>query len=163
MSIDNNNAGPSHGLVEAGLAVLIGSFGVVVIIGSVLAGTGWGSDGPRAGFFPFWIGVAIVLSSIVNLWQARRDITDTFALWVQLRHVVSVALPTAIYVGAIPFVGLYLASALFIAWFMRVLGRYRWPLVLAVALGTPLVTYLVFERWFLVPLPKGPLEEWLGL
>jgi hypothetical protein len=24
------------------------------------------------------------------------------------------------------------------------------------------VTFLVFEKWFLVPMPKGPLEAWLG-
>ena len=24
------------------------------------------------------------------------------------------------------------------------------------------VTFVIFERWFLVPLPKGPLEAWLG-
>jgi hypothetical protein len=22
--------------------------------------------------------------------------------------------------------------------------------------------FFMFERWFLVPLPKGPLEAWLG-
>jgi hypothetical protein len=46
---------------------------------------------------------------------------------------------------------------------MRHLGKYRWWIALAVAIGTPVVVYIVFERWFLVPLPKGPLEDWLGL
>jgi hypothetical protein len=75
----------------------------------------------------------------------------------------SVVVPTAIYVGSMPFIGLYVASMVFIAWFMRWLGNYRWLTTLAIAVGMPVVTYLVFERWFLVPLPKGPLEEWLGL
>jgi hypothetical protein len=26
----------------------------------------------------------------------------------------------------------------------------------------PLVVFVVFERWFLVPLPKGPLEALFG-
>jgi hypothetical protein len=26
----------------------------------------------------------------------------------------------------------------------------------------PLITFVVFEQWFLVPLPKGPIEAWLG-
>jgi putative tricarboxylic transport membrane protein len=28
--------------------------------------------------------------------------------------------------------------------------------------GVPVVTFLIFEKWFLVPLPKGPIEEYLG-
>jgi hypothetical protein len=51
---------------------------------------------------------------------------------------------------------------LLIATFMKWLGRYRWGMVLPIAIGVPLVTFIVFERWFLVPLPKGPIEEWLG-
>jgi putative tricarboxylic transport membrane protein len=86
-----------------------------------------------------------------------------FAEWGQLRQVMSVVVPTAIYVGSMPFVGLYVASIIFIGWFMRWLGGYRWLPTVAVAFGMPIVTYLVFERWFLVPLPKGPIEEWLGL
>ena len=63
-----------------------------------------------------------------------------------------------------PFTGLYLASIVF----HRMVScggsaNYRWITVLAVALGMPIVTYFIFERWFLVPLPKGPVEEWLGL
>jgi hypothetical protein len=45
---------------------------------------------------------------------------------------------------------------------MRWLGRYGWALVLAISIGVPIVTFVVFERWFLVPLPKGPIEEFLG-
>ena len=33
---------------------------------------------------------------------------------------------------------------------------------LAVGIGVPLALFLMFERWFLVPLPKGPLEALLG-
>ena len=58
--------------------------------------------------------------------------------------------------ASMPFTGLYLASIIFIGYFMRWLGKYRWLTVLGVALGMPIVTYFIFERWFLVPLPKGP-------
>ena len=74
----------------------------------------------------------------------------------------SVVVPTAIYVAAIPWIGIYVASAVLIGAFMRWFGRYGWLLVLAVSIGMPLVTFVVFERWFLVPLPKGPIEEYLG-
>jgi len=160
----SSKSGPTHRLVEAGTTLLITLFGVIVIIGSLKAGINWGAEGPRAGFFPFYVGIAIVASSAVNLWNGLHEQDKgLFAEWGQLRQVLSVVVPTAIYVGAMPFTGLYLASMIFIAWFMRWLGKYNWLMVLAVAIGMPVVTYLIFERWFLVPLPKGPVEEWLGL
>jgi putative tricarboxylic transport membrane protein len=164
MTTGSSNAGPAHKLVEAGVTLLIALFGVIVIAGSLKAGVNWGAEGPRAGFFPFYIGIFIVASSAINLWNGLRGSDDgLFAEWGQLRQVMSVVIPTAIYVGAMPFTGLYVASAIFIAWFMRWLGKYPWLTVLAVAIGMPVVTYFIFERWFLVPLPKGPVEEWLGL
>jgi len=160
----SRNAGPTHRAVEAGVTLVIGLFGAIVVYGSVKAGINWGAEGPRAGFFPFYIGLFIIVSSAVNLWNTIRDDDGAlFAEWDQLRQVFSVVVPTAIYVAALPFTGLYLASMVFIAWFMRWLGKYEWPIIAAISLGMPIVTYFIFERWFLVPLPKGPIEEWLGL
>jgi putative tricarboxylic transport membrane protein len=160
----SSNAGPAHKLVEAGVTLLIALFGAIVIVGSLKAGVNWGAEGPRAGFFPFYIGIFIVASSAINLWNGlRADDDRQFAEWGQLRQVMSVVVPTAIYVGVMPFIGLYAASIVFIAWFMRWLGKYPWLTVLAVAIGMPVITYFIFERWFMVPLPKGPIEEWLGL
>jgi len=160
----SRNAGPTHRAVEAGVTLVIGLFGAIVVYGSVKAGINWGAEGPRAGFFPFYIGLFIIVSSAVNLWNTIRDDDGAlFAEWDQLRQVFSVVVPTAIYVAVLPFTGLYLASMVFIAWFMRWLGKYEWPIIAAISLGMPIVTYFIFERWFLVPLPKGPIEEWLGL
>lgn len=164
MTTNSPGAGPLHKTVEAGVTLAIALFGLIVIAGSVKAGINWGAEGPRAGFFPFYVGIAIVASSAVNLWNVLQEHDKgLFAEWGQLRQVLSVVVPTAIYVGVMPFTGLYLASMVFIAWFMRWLGKYSWPMVLAISIGMPVVTYLIFERWFLVPLPKGPVEEWLGL
>ena len=73
-----------------------------------------------------------------------------------------VLVPTAIYV-AVPMLGIYLASAILIAVFMWWLGKYRWSLAAAIAIGVTIAIYLTFEKWFLVPLPKGPIEDLLGL
>jgi putative tricarboxylic transport membrane protein len=86
-----------------------------------------------------------------------------FADWSQLRSVLSVVIPTTIYVFAVPWVGIYVASLILIAVFMRWLGRYGLPMSAAVSAGTVLAIYLMFEKWFLVPLPKGPIEDFLGL
>src|SRR5215211_8243174 len=120
-------AGPTQRAVETGVTLLITLFGVIVIAGSVKAGINWGAEGPRAGFFPFYIGIFIVASSAINLWNGLREDSDAlFAEWGQLRQVMSVVVPTAIYVGVMPFTGLYVASIIFIGWFMRWLGKYSW-------------------------------------
>ena len=72
-------------------------------------------------------------------------------------------IPTTIYVFAVPWTGIYLSSLILIAVFMRWLGRYGIAMCAAVSIGVTLATYLMFEKWFLVPLPKGPLEDLLGL
>ena len=127
-------------------------------------GIGWGAEGPKSGFFPFYVGVAIILGSAVNLAQAWAErSTGKFAEWGQLRQVMAVVISTTVYVFVIPFTGIYLASAVLIVGFMMWLGKYRVPLSLAVGIGVPLVLFMMFERWFLVPLPKGPIEAMLGL
>lgn len=160
----SHTTGPAHKAVEAGVTTVIGLFGALVVYGSIKAGINWGAEGPKAGFFPFYIGLFIIISSLVNLFNTLREEDDPlFAEWGQLGQVFSVVIPTGIYVASLPFIGLYVASMIFIAWFMRWLGKYNWPIVAAISLGMPIVTYLIFERWFLVPLPKGPVEELLGL
>jgi hypothetical protein len=155
--------GPAHRSVEVGTAIGMGVFALVVIAGSVQAGIGWGDEGPRAGFFPFYVGLTVLIASVINLiqgWQAPAD--RLFADWTQLRQVLAVVVPSAIYVAVMPWTGIYLSSGLLIAFFMRRLGNYAWPLIAAIAVGIPVITFVVFERWFLVPLPKGPIEMWLG-
>jgi hypothetical protein len=157
-------AGPTQRSVEIGVVVAIVAFALLVIIGSLQVGIGWGAEGPKAGFFPFYVGLLILISSIVNFVRIAPKTSDRqlFADWGQLRKVMSVLVPTAIYVALIPWLGIYVASILLIAAFMRRLGRYDWSIVAAVSLGVPLVTFLIFERWFLLPLPKGPIEAYLG-
>jgi hypothetical protein len=156
--------GPSHRALEVGVAALVALFGAITIAGSLRVGINWGPEGPKSGFFPFYLGVLIVLASGINLFHAMRvDSRKLFAEWGQLRQVLSVVVPTAVYVLVIPYSGIYIASAALIGLFMRWLGRYRWALTLAIALGVPVAVYLIFERWFLVPLPKGPIEDWLDL
>ena len=156
-------AGPSHRGVEIGVAIATLIFALIVIGGSYRVGAGWDVDGPQAGFFPFYVGLMVLAASIVNLVHAWPDEDGgLFAKWGQLRQVCFVFIPTAIYVALIPFIGIYVASTLLIAVFMRWLGRYSWKFVSLVSIVTMIDTFLVFEKWFLVPLPKGPIENMLG-
>ncbi len=155
--------GPSHRAVEIGVAIAIALFALIVIIGSLQVGIGWGAEGPKAGFFPFYVGLLILISSTVNFVRIGTEGGGRlFAEWSQLRQVMSVLVPTALYVALIPWIGIYAASIILIAVFMRWLGRYDWSMVAAISLGMPLATFLIFEQWFLLPLPKGPIEAYLG-
>jgi hypothetical protein len=160
----DQSGGPAHRTVEMGVAVACIIFGIITIIGSMQVGIGWDATGPRSGFFPFYLGVIIVLSSLMNLNSARAiDGEREFATWYQLKQVLAVIIPTSVYVFVLPYTGIYIASMVLIGGFMMWLGKY--PLYKAVlyGVGVPVAIYFMFEKWFLVPLPKGPIEYWLGL
>ena len=136
---------------------------LIGIYGSIKVGIGWGDEGPRAGFFPFYVSLVVLVSCAINLISVfNSDRGRLFAEWDQLRQVLSVLVPTIVYVGVIPYLGIYVSSALLIAFFMRLFGRYGWPVTAAVSVAVPILTFLMFETWFLVPLPKGPVENMLG-
>jgi putative tricarboxylic transport membrane protein len=142
-------------------------FGLVVVWDSRRLGAEWGSDGPQAGYFPFYIGLIICISSIVNLLGAvMKPDRAAFVRWGQLRMILIVLVPCMVYIALIvnPWysLGIYVASAIFIAFFMRYLGKYGWAKIVAVSLGTMVAFFLMFEVWFKVPLPKGPLEAAFG-
>src|SRR6266566_9852682 len=121
--------------VEIGVAVVIFLFGVLVVFDSYRLGARWGDDGPQAGYFPFYIGLILCASSAVNLALAllnRRDRDRTFVEVGQLKLVLTVLIPSAIYVGLIGWTGIYVASAVYVAFFMRRLGKYPWWKVAAV-------------------------------
>jgi putative tricarboxylic transport membrane protein len=160
---EESRAGLRQRGVETGVAIATAIFALIVIAGSLQVGIDWGLEGPKAGFFPFYVGLAILIASVVNFVRARAEPPDDrFADWDQLRKVFSVVAPTAVYVIVMPWIGIYVSSLLLIAFFMKRLGNYGWHLIATISIGLPLVTFIVFERWFLVPLPKGPVEAWLG-
>jgi hypothetical protein len=162
---ESGGTGPSHRNVEAGVALVVAAFGLIAIIGGIKVGIGWGENtGPGAGFFPFYLGLIIIISSAINLFPlfAGAKGKATFATWRQILKVLSVVIPTAIYVSIIPYIGIYVASALLIGAFMIGLGKYRWVVAVPVAVAVPIIFFVIFERWFLVPLPKGPIEQLLG-
>ena len=144
-------------------ALVLMGLGGLVIFDAVRLGYDWGSDGPKSGFFPFWLAVAMVAACGIIVLQALRQRTDkAFVSREQLRPVLSVLLPATAMVALTAVAGLYVAAALYIAFYMRWVGRHGWLAIAGLALGIPIATFVIFERWFLVPMPKGPLEAWLG-
>lgn len=160
---------------ELGVAGFLMLMGALVVFDSMRLGAGWADDGPQSGYFPFYIGMMLLCSSGFVLFKAlacwmNRDkpgaepsaASRTFVGRDELQLVLAMLVPATLYVVAMGFVGLYVSSTVLIAWFMRRHGGFGWSLSSAVAVGVPLTVFLVFERWFLVPLPKGPIESLLG-
>ena len=144
-------------------ALVLMAGGVLVIWDSLRLGIGWGSDGPKSGFFPFWLATLLMVCCAAIAWRARRRASGVpFVTRTQLRPVLSTLLPSAGFVILTQFLGLYVASALFMAFYMRWIGRYGWVPIALMSVLFPVLTFLIFETWFLVPMPKGPLETWLG-
>ena len=137
--------------------------GVLVLGEAIRLGFRWGPDGPESGFFPFWLAVVVITHTAAILVRAiRKHSPEPFATREQLRKVLIVAVPAAAMVALTHFIGLYVAGLLYLAFYMRLVGRHSWAATAGLSVAIPLVTFLVFEKWFLVPLPKGPLEAWLG-
>ncbi len=153
--------------VDIAVALIFLSLSAIVIFDSNRLGVGWrDGEGPAPGYFPFYIAVAMAGASLVNLVRAIRTSGDaatvSFVSKQSFGRVLQVLIPTIVYVGLITYVGIYVASALFIMCFMVVLGREGILRTVGVGVGVPLALFFMFERWFLVPLPKGPLEVLLG-
>jgi len=147
------------------VAALLMVVACLVIKDSLRVGIGWADDGPRSGYFPFYIGLlllgssgAVFLSTLLK-WRTKAAI---FAEREQLATVYAMLVPMTIYVLAMVWLGIYLPSALLIGYFMRRYGKFGWLPTSSVSIAVPLAFFIVFERWFLVPLPKGPIETWLG-
>jgi len=147
--------------VEIAVAVSLFVVGAIVVYDSYRLGSKWGSDGPQSGYFPFYIGLLICLSSVVTLVQALLNKSgggELFVAWGPFKLVLTVLIPAAVYVFGVKYLGLYIASAIYITVFMVWLGKYSWLKSVAIGLAVNTGFFLMFEVWFRVPLFKGSLD-----
>lgn len=139
----------------------------VVMIVSYRLGAGWAENvGPDSGYFPFYVALIMFLASGATLLQHLFIVPPhggrMFIARAELKMVLQVLLPTFVFVVLSIYIGIYISMALFIGFFMMWHGRYPAYKVIPMAIGVPILLFIVFEIWFLVPLPKGPFEAWLG-
>jgi len=158
-------AGTRTVLVELAVAAFIFALGALVAYDSYRLGSGWASDGPQSGYFPFYIGLFICICSTVVLAQGLLRLKTDQQVFVtsgRFKQVLVILLPSTVYVLGVQLIGIYVSSALFIALFMRLAGKYSWLRSVAVGAGVSVSAFVMFEIWFKIPLPKGPLERLLG-
>lgn len=162
---ESAQAGTRTVLVELAVAAIIFALGALVAYDSYRLGSGWASDGPQSGYFPFYIGLFICICSTAVLAQGllrRNTDQQVFVTPSQLKQVLVILLPSTVYVLGVQLIGIYVSSALFITLFMRLAGKYSWIRSSAVGVGVSVSAFVMFEIWFKIPLPKGPLESLLG-
>src|SRR6478672_10604165 len=130
-------------VIETRWAELVVAFlflvaGVVVVIDSHRVGVEWGEDGPKAGYFPNFIGWILAIAGLVVAFQTIRRWRAlegaVFVSWEQLKPVLTVLIPTIVYVGLVATIGIYVASAIYITGFMLWQGKFRILPALAVGL-----------------------------
>ena len=148
--------------LETATALLTGAFGVAVVVSSLGNGIGWSAAGVDAGTFPFIVGLIILSGSVFNLVQAWLEAREILLRPSELKRLAMLFIPAAVYVGVIPLIGMYLASAAYVfgalAWHKR--GAFVFAGIAAI--GTALALYLIFERTFQISLPRGLLGDFIG-
>jgi hypothetical protein len=160
---DGSDTAITRRTAEIAVGILIAVMAAVVIVSNYQLGAGWASDGPEAGYFPLRMGVIIFLGSLFVIFQAwKKTDSEPFVEKAQLRLVATVLLPLIAYVTVLQLTGIYVASAIFIAAFMRFVGKFGWLKSALVGLGISGTLFWIFEIMFQVPLPKGPLEALFG-
>jgi putative tricarboxylic transport membrane protein len=157
----------SRRTMNIAVALMLMGVAFIVMVTSYRLGAGWAKDvGPDSGYFPFYVALIMFVSSGVTLIQslvgASRDRGESFISREQLMRVLQVLVPMMVFVVLSIYIGIYISTFLFMSFFMMWHGRYPIYKTLPVAIAVPVVLFIVFEVWFLVPLPKGPFEAWLG-
>jgi hypothetical protein len=139
----------------------------LVITDSIRVGKAWGSDGPEPGYFPFYIGCLllggaawVILQTLLTWKQDNGE--EVFAEKHEFNLMLLMLIPTAAFVAAIFVLGIYVAALIFISAFMVWQGKYSYFKSIMVGAGISTALFLLFEIWFLLPLPKGFIETWLG-
>ena len=137
--------------------------GSIVMWDSSRIGAGWGAEGPQSGYFPFYVGLLMNIASAVNLALAfKSDKAESFVSHPKIKLVLAIFLPCLVYVAVMQWLGLYVASVIFIAVFMRWQGKFSLFKSALTSIIVVVVLFVMFEVWFKVPLIKGPLEAALG-
>jgi putative tricarboxylic transport membrane protein len=151
--------------VEAAAYVLLLGLALLLGFDNWRSGAGWASDGPQSGYLPFYLCIILGGASLYGLgvvFMRRRDEDKTFVTRAQLRRVLQVFVPTFLFCLCVQWLGLYVASFLLVAGFMRIIGRIAWWKSLLTSFLFAFAMFATFDLAFDVIMPKGPIEALFG-
>jgi putative tricarboxylic transport membrane protein len=162
---DNSPAVTTTRTVEVVAYLLLLALALVLGFDNWRSGMGWAKDGPQSGYLPFYLCVILAGASLFGLGTAflkRTDVAKIFVTRDQLRRVMQVFVPTFLFCLAMQWLGLYVASFLLVAGFMRFIGRIAWWKALLTSFLFAFIMFATFEVAFDVIMPKGPIEAAFG-
>jgi hypothetical protein len=117
--------------------------------------------GPGGGAWPFWLSAVMLLCCgmvALNWWrrssppsQSEEPVLDAYG-W---RTLAFVGGGVVGFVALIPILSMYGAIAVFLFYYVRILGRHGWALSLALALITPVALFFFFEGAMRITMPTG--------
>ena len=151
--------------VDIAACLLLLAFAALMAFDNWRSGAGWASDGPKSGYFPFYLSLLLGAASLYGLVKAALDRAGTGSPFVnrdQLRRVMQVLVPTFLFCLLTQWLGLYVASFLLIAGFMRYVGGIAWWKSVLTSSLFAAAMFVTFDLAFDVIMPKGPLEALLG-
>lgn len=151
------------GTVVAGLLVL---FGLLMIRQALKLPVGWTPIGPGSGFFPFWLSMAVTLTGAAIFAQSLREPKteenqEAFVPARAWKPLLITLLPMVAVIALMGYLGIYIGGGLYLAGYMRLVGRFRWVPILLISVLVPVALFFIFEKWFLLPLPMGAFLEYL--
>lgn len=156
----------SYRTLDIAVAIFFLIVCAIVMTDSLRLGIAWKpNEGPQPGLFPFYIVVAMGIASIINLTKAlphTEEGAETAVNTVGLGRMAAIFVPAVVFVLATNYIGIYVSAAIYIGSFMVFFGKFPVWKAAVVSLSLAIVNFMMFEVWFLVPLPKGPLETALG-
>jgi putative tricarboxylic transport membrane protein len=162
---ENSPAVTTSRSVDIAVSLLLFALAVVLAWDNWRTGASWDSTGPEPGYFPFYLSVILGGASLYGIGAALlsgREAVETFVTRAQLRRVMAVFVPTLLFCIAMQFLGIYVASFLLIAGFMRIVGKIAlWKSLLTAFLFSAAM-FVTFDIAFDVLMPKGPLEAAFG-
>jgi hypothetical protein len=151
--------------IEIAVSLLLLALAVALGYDNWRTGIAWDSTGPQPGYFPFYLSVILggaSLYGLVTTLVARGAAAETFVSRAQLRRVMLVFVPTALFCLAVQYLGIYVASFVLIAGFMRLVGKIALWKSLFTAFVFTAIMFVTFDVAFDVIMPKGPIEAALG-
>lgn len=153
----------SRRALEIATAALTGTFGVAVAVSSLDLGVAWTTSGVSPGTLPFCTGLVIIGGSLFNLVAGLRTAHGEVAIDADnARSLAGLFVPAAAYIAAIPLLGMYVSSALYVFGVLHVQNRASLLRGVVTAAVVVAALYFLFEVTFRVYLPRGWLGDALG-
>lgn len=140
-------------------AACLAAFGVYVVYGG--SKLSYVSDvGPGPGFFPFWIGIGLLLfgayQMVLSYSSARRHPDHGVPIWSGSGRALVGWLGLAVAIALFRWVGFALGFVLLTIFLIVALDRRPVGVAFAIGAGLALAFYLLFEIALGVSLPAGP-------